>query len=370
MKILHIINSLASGGAERLISTLLPRFASRGNDVYLYALDGRDDVYSKQLSAKGIKVTIARDDGSNIYSPMRFLELRDFMSRDTFDVVHSHLGPSFHWTTLSFITQKARYIGAKLITTEHAVHNRRMKMPILRNFERWLYKKQHRIICVSEEVASSMQMWLSIPATRLPVIPNGIDLHEFGAAVSPDADVTAWARGRTVVSMTARFIPEKRHETALRALRQLPERFAGVFIGDGPLRPSMERLAADLGLTERCYFTGTKDTVPELLAASDYYMQPSETEGFGLGCLEAMASNIPVVASAAGGLRDLVQDAGLLFPPGDHAACAQAILGLDEDKKLKDKVLAAQAHKVTKYSIENCVDKYLKLYENSLVIQE
>jgi glycosyltransferase involved in cell wall biosynthesis len=244
-----------------------------------------------------------------------------------------------------------------------------MKMPILRNFEQWLYNKQDQIICVSEEVAASIKTWLGILPQKLPIVPNGIDLSEFNADVSPDLDVITWASGRIVVAMTARFIPEKGHQTALRALAQLPDRFAAVFIGDGPLRTSMEQFAANLGLTSRCYFTGTKGNVPELLAASDYYMQTSETEGFGLGCLEAMASGLPVVASATGGLRDLVNEAGLLFTPGDHTECAQALLSLDEDKILKDKILAAQALKVAGYSIEKCADKYIKMYNESMAIK-
>lgn len=362
MKVLHVINSLASGGAERLVSALLPRFAARGDDISLYVIDGRNDVYSRELAAKGVKVTIAHNDGSNIYSPARFFELRGFMSNESFDVVHSHLGPSFHWSALAFLTLKARYAESKLITTEHAVHNRRMKMPLLRSFERWLYSQHHMILCVSEGVAASLMDWLSIPSRRLLVVPNGIDLRKFSAAVNPDAGVLSWARGRTVISMTARFIAEKDHETAIRALKRLPDRFVAVFIGDGPSRPSMEALAGDLGLVERCYFAGTKDNVPELLAASDYYMQTSKTEGFGLGCLEAMASGLPVVASATGGLRDLVQGSGLLFPPGDYGACAKALLDLDEDKKLKDRILAAQARKAADYSIENCVAEYLRIY--------
>ena len=164
-------------------------------------------------SPKGVKVTIAHNDGSNIYSPARFFELRGFMSNESFDVVHSHLGPSFHWSALAFLTLKARYAESKLITTEHAVHNRRMKMPLLRSFERWLYSQHHMILCVSE--GGRFLDGLAFHSfRRLLVVPNGI-VWKFSTAVNPDAGVLSWARGRTVISMTARFIAEKDHKTAI-----------------------------------------------------------------------------------------------------------------------------------------------------------
>lgn len=355
MKVLHVINSLAPGGAERLVADLLPRFLASGVESAVYVLDGRNDAFGDGLRAAGVQVEHAHEDGRSIYSPRRIPELRRFLRKEKPDIVHSHLGPSFHWCVL------ASGLGIRLVTTEHAVHNRRMAVPLLRSFERWCYRRHDRIACVSVEVARALRDWLGIPESRLPVIFNGVDPDAFASAL-PDAAIKAWARGRTLIAMTARFVPAKDHDTAIRALALLPERFAMMFIGDGPERPRLESLAESRGLSGRCRFAGSRTDVPDLLAASDLYLQTSVSEGFGIACLEAMAAGLPVLASAAGGLRALVDGAGLLFPPGDAEACASAILRLSQDHDLRARTKAAQALRVERHSIDATAAAYLAMY--------
>ena len=362
MKVLHVINSLAPGGAERLAADLLPRLIDTGIDVKLYVLDGRNDVFSEKLQSRGISVTFAHKGGSSIYSPRRLFELRRYVAEEEPDILHSHLGPSFHWCTLAVSAIGSNRQWPKLITTEHAVHNRRMRILFLRGFERYCYNRHDRIVCVSVEVAEALNEWLGISTERFPVILNGIELDNFGADNVPDAQLLSWAKGRKVIAMTARFIPAKDHGTAMAALKLLPEDFAAVFIGDGPDRKTAEKNALTLGIAERCLFTGTRNDVQNLLAASDFYMQTSITEGFGLGCLEAMASGLPVVASSVGGLKSLVEGAGLLFPSGDFKACAAALLELADNSEIRVKVLAAQAARALRYSIDTSASEYRELY--------
>ncbi len=327
MKVLHVINSLALGGAERLVADLLPRLAEGGLETELYVLDGLGDAFSDRLRSRGVKVTFAHKGRANIYSPLRLAELRRFVAASKPDILHSHLGPSFHWCALAVPAAGSGCLSPWLVTTEHAVHNRRMRMPLLRGFERFCYGRYDRIVCVSAEVADAVQGWLGLPPDRLLVILNGIEPGDFGPGVQPDPNLLSWAAGRRIVAMTARFIPAKDHATALKALSLLPADYVAVFIGDGPGKPAAQKLAGDLGLSERCFFAGARDDVQVLLAASDLYMQTSATEGFGIACLEAMASGLPVAASTVGGLRTLVEGAGLLFPPRDAEACAAAFAG-------------------------------------------
>jgi len=235
-------------------------------------------------------------------------------------------------------------------------------MPLLRGFERFCYGRYDKIACVSAEVADAIQGWLRLPPGRLFVILNGIEPGYFGPGVKPDPHLLSWAAGRKIIAMTARFIPAKDHGTALRALRLLPADYAAVFIGDGPEKAAMQRFADELGLAERCLFVGARDDVQALLAASDLYMQTSVTEGFGIACLEAMASGLPVAASAVGGLKTLVEGAGLLFPPRDAEACAAALRRLAEDVGAREKVLAAQATRVFQHSMKVSAEAYIGVY--------
>ena len=362
MKVVHVINSLALGGAERFVGDLLPRLVESGIDAELYVLDGRGDAFSNRLQSRGVKVVFAHREGANIYSPLRLAELCRFIAVSKPDILHSHLGPSFHWCALAVPAAGPGSSRPRLVATEHAVHNRRMRMPLLRGFERLCYRRYDRIVCVSAEVADSIQGWLGLPHGRFPVILNGIEPKKFGAKVEPDRALLAWAAGRRIVAMTARFIPAKDHGTALRALRLLPDDYAAVFIGDGPEKTAALKLAGDLGLAARCLFAGARADVQALLAASDLYMQTSITEGFGIACLEAMASGLPVAASAVGGLRTLVEGAGLLFPPRDAEACAAALRRLAEDAGTREKVLAAQALRVAQHSMEVSAGAYAALY--------
>lgn len=360
MRVLHVINSLAPGGAERLVATLLPRLREEGVDAGLYALDGRGDVFSEKLAARGVPVVFARREGADVYSPARITDLRRCFEGLKPDIVHAHLGPSFHWCALAAASLGRR--APRLAATEHSVHNRRMRAPLLRGFERWCYRRYDRVACVSEEVAQALRAWLKLPADMLPVVFNGVEAQDFAAGAAPDAALLAWAAGRKVVAMTARFVPAKDHATALAAVALLPADYAAVFIGDGPERGAALAQAQKLGIAGRCSFLGARDDVPALLAACDLYMQTSLSEGFGIACLEAMAAGLPVAASAVGGLRPLVEGAGLLFPPGDARACAAALQTLSEDSAAREKTLAAQALRVRRHSMQAAARAYFRLY--------
>ncbi len=364
MKVLHVINSLAPGGAERLVADLAPRMASAGVEVGVYVLDGRGDVFGEGLRAAGVTVTHARDDGASIYSPGRLLELRRFLAAERPDIAHSHLGPSFHWTALALASSRGAGCPAG-VTTEHAVHNRRMRMPLVKHFERWCYRRHARIACVSGEVARAMTGWLGLPVERLPVILNGVDTASFARA-APDPELLAWKGARTLVAMTARCVPAKDHDTALAAIAFLPDDFVAVFAGDGPERPRLEALAASAGISARCRFLGSRTDVPAILAAADLYLQSSRSEGFGIACLEAMAAGLPVVSSAAGGLRTLVEGAGFLFDAGDAQACAAALRRVAEDAGLRADLKAAGAARAVEYSVDAAAGAYLDLYRRIL----
>jgi len=355
MKVLHVINSLAAGGAERLVSDLLPRLRTAGIDTELLVLDARGDAFSEALVQAGVPVRFARPRGANPYSPARMSDIGRAARELEPDLVHAHLAPAFHWCALGLH-------GIPLVATEHATKNRRMGNPLLRRFERSCYWRYAGIACVSKDTAQALVEWTGLPTERFPVIPNGIPIERFTHNGRPAADVSAWLAGRKGIAMTARLIPAKGHEVAIRALASLPEDLCMVFIGDGPERPKLEELSRKLGVGPRCLFLGSRADVPEILEACDLYLQASYAEGFGIAALEAMAAGLPVVASEAPGLGDLVRGAGTLFPAGDAGACAAAIGNLISNGVEMEKRRDLGRDRAREYSIEGCAERYATLY--------
>jgi len=139
--------------------------------------------------------------------------------------------------------------------------------------------------------------------------------------------------GAFVVSFAGRLVPDKGADVLLSALARLPENDFCIIIGDGPCRESCEQKASDLGLGKRAVFCGFRSDVREIFACSDAVAIPSYTESLANVTLEAMAEGKPVVAANVGGMPEAVEHGvtGLLTPPGDVAAFAEALAMLAAD---------------------------------------
>ena len=192
-------------------------------------------------------------------------------------------------------------------------------------------------IAVSRDIAAELVDRFGWPAERVEVVHNAVDLARFentGAAVLRDG--LTGGTDRRVVLTAARLDEQKGHPELLRAAAELPEALF-VLVGEGPRRAALQSLAAELGIADRVLFLGHRTDIPELLAACDVFALPSLYEGSSLAVLEAMAAGRPVVSSAIGGTDELLSDgeSGLLVPPGDSRALAEALRRLLGDGELR-----------------------------------
>jgi glycosyltransferase involved in cell wall biosynthesis len=280
------------------------------------------------------------------------------------DLVHSHLGPSFHWCSLASISCR----DPVYVTTEHAVTNRRMAIPLLRGFERWCYRRNAALVCVSDSVAGSLAAWLGPDHPRIEVIPNGVETGHFDRILYPDPVLAQWKGERKLIVMTGRLVPEKDHATAIRALAALPPGFLIAFVGEGPLRPELEKASSKAGIGDRCRFLGTRVDLPAILATADIYLQSSRIEGFGIACLEAMSAGVPVVASEVGGLADLVRGAGALFPNGNARECARLIMELADNPALAAELSARGRERAATLSMSTVASRYSEMYQRAMKV--
>jgi glycosyltransferase involved in cell wall biosynthesis len=185
-------------------------------------------------------------------------------------------------------------------------------------------------VAVSARLAREVEDLIGCPAGSIETIHNGV----------PDVQVTPLPRLRSepTIGFVGRLAEEKGVDLLLHALRDLPGT-AAVLVGDGPDRGALERLAAELGLADRVVFTGWSDEVRRLLPTFDVLAQPSRREGFGISIVEAMLAEVPVVATDAGGMAEVVADGVTGFTvASENAAALGAALGTllaDRDRRVQ-----------------------------------
>jgi glycosyltransferase involved in cell wall biosynthesis len=205
------------------------------------------------------------------------------------------------------------------------------------------------------------------PGKPVTVIPYGVDLEQFRPQPrQPDSDV--------IVGSVGRLSPEKGLKYLLQALAHIgadQPRVRLILAGDGPERQRLERLAARLRLDDRVEFLGDlpHEQVPQVLARLDIFAMPSTYEGFGVAAIEAAAMEVPVVASNVYGIPDVVDDGvtGLLVPPKDVSALAQALRSLITDEERRRQMgRAARAFVAERYSWEKNTAEMESLYREML----
>lgn len=201
----------------------------------------------------------------------------------------------------------------------------------------WKYRRPDAYVALSEAIAAQLR---AVGARRVVVIPGAI---EPVAAVSPAAD------GPTVLAVGA-LVAHKGHDVLAEAARRLPGVDIGV-AGEGPLRPPGLRLL------------GQREDIPALLAAARVFVMPSRSEGQGLAALEALSAGVPVVASAVGGLVEVVGEHGILVEPGDPVALAD---GLARALRGEHPDLAAGRAWAARSTPEAAAQAHLDLYRRIL----
>lgn len=231
--------------------------------------------------------------------------------------------------------------------------------------QRLIAARVGRYLPVSHYVARRLRQTLGLPARKIRVIHNGVDIAQFDRSTHDAARTDLFEKeGRPVVLTAARLDEQKGHRFLLEAATQVPEA-QFVLAGDGPLRASLEAQARSLGLEGRVRFLGYRTDIRDLLKCCDVFVLPSLYEGLPLSILEAMSTVKPVIATQIGGIDDAVipGETGLLVPPGDPVALALAIRSVLADQPWARRLAFAGRARVEQcFSAEKMVQQVTNVY--------
>lgn len=349
MRILHVITSLRTGGAEKLMVDLLPRMKAMGLDVALCVFDGVRTPFYAELESQGVQVIPL---GHSVYSPFHIGKLVKWMRK--YDIVHAHNTACQYYVAVASL-----FATCKIITTEHNTSNRRRNV-WWRMLDRWMYGRYEKVVCISELTKKNLIQHIGASfEEKCVIIYNGIDLKTYSGLLS--SHIT----NKKKVLMVSAFRAQKDQKTLIKAMKELPSDYVLELAGGGEERliDECKQLVRELQLDGRVEFMGVRSDIPSLLAESDVVVLSSHYEGLSLSSLEGMASGKPFVASDVEGLHDVVGGYGVLFPHKDVTALAHEIQHLCEDAAYAEDIVARCQKRVKMFDIEVMVQKYLQLYK-------
>ena len=348
MRILHVITSLRTGGAEKLMVDLLPRLRDMGNEVELLLFDGTRTPFYEELENSGIKIH-SLSVGGNVYNPLNIFKLRKYLKK--YDIVHTH-----NTACQLFVAICSVLCSVVYYTTEHTTSNRRRDWRWYKPIDKWMYTRYNKIICISDQALRSLEDFHG-KNDKNTVIYNGINLDKYLKPIKNKTNNKEF-----IITMIAGFRYQKDQDTLIRALSLLPENYKLWLIGDGERRQELENIVTFLSLEKRVIFWGIRNDIPDLLEQTDIVVLSSHFEGLSLAAIEGMASGRPFIASDVNGLREIVNGYGILFPHGDENTLASEIKSLCENHERYRQVATACQAKAKQYDINNMAEKYNNLY--------
>lgn len=316
VRVCHVSLTLCTGGLERLLVEFARFHETSQFDSEFLALG---EVGQPAHEISQLDRPVHRIDSRAFGKVGLIRELTRFFRAGRYDVVHTHNAFPFLYATIA-----ARLAGVPIVIQSR--HGRRFG-------ETWKERIHFsvggqfcdRVVAVSDDTADLCRQRGSFDSRKVMRIWNGVDLTRFNhRRVNHD---------RPVAITVARLSPEKDIATMLRATAIVVKHqplFRLVIVGDGPERANLQRLAERLGIDDSVEFLGERNDVPELLSQAAFFVCSSLTEGVSLTLLEAMATELPVVATSVGGNPEVVIDGetGLLVPPSDPELLAESMFSL------------------------------------------
>jgi glycosyltransferase involved in cell wall biosynthesis len=355
--VLHVDTERGWRGGERQALWLAREMDRRAYGSILAVRKG--EPLSARAAEAGLTVVDCSPFGE--IDPRAAWRLRGVIRDHRIDVVHAHTAHAVAVAAL-----------AMLRTNVPLVISRRVDFPLRANAgTRWKYGRASAVIAISQAVARVLAT-SGIAADRIVVVPDGVDVGRVVTRATAEtlASLGISASGRLVVQV-AQLVGHKDPLNFVRAMARVVELVPGtqgLLVGDGPLRSDVEREVHRLGLESSVRLAGYRNDADSLLAAADVACLSSREEGMGSVLLDALAFGVPVAATRAGGIPEVIVDeeCGLLADIEDPRALGGAIGRLIRDDALRTRVRANAKRRANEFSVERMTDRTIAVYEGVL----
>lgn len=365
MRVLQLISSTGSYGAEAVVCSLARRLPEFGMDVsvgHIRYIGGRHtfrfEDYAPDINVLPVEHRY-RLDGALIAN------LRSAILHVAPDVIHCHgYKPDIYGGRL------ARLLKIPIISTCHLWTRSTAALRIYAKLDAMVLRQFSSVVAVSTQIYEELSA-SGIADSNLLYIPNGVATQKYSASTPslrylfpPDAIVF----GMACRQVHAKGVDVMLHAMAL--LSGMERKIYALIVGDGPNLQAYKRMADGLGITSRVIFAGRQENMPGAFASMDAFALPSRDEGLPIALLEAMASSLPVIATGAGSVPEVFsgREIGYLIPKENPAALAEAMLKLALEPRLRT-IFGSHAHNAVEENYSECrmVRSYAELYGRTVL---
>ncbi len=362
------------GGSGAVATELGLELARRGHEIHFisYASPFRLRGYAERVTFHEVTQTeYPLFEHSSPYALALAVKQHEVAVRENLDLMHVHYAiphAATAWLAKQMLKEQR---DLKIVTTLHGTDITLVGQdPSYFSLTKFSIERSDRVTAVSAFLREQTYRAFGCAGCDVVVIPNFVTTAEYHPPTAGTCRGALAPADHKVLVHISNFRPVKRVRDVVRV-------FAGVrgalpatlvLVGDGPDRDAAEQEADQLQLRRDIRFLGKVDNVADILRGSDLFLLPSETESFGLAALEAMACGVPVLASAVGGLPEVVVDGetGLLSPPGDVNAMIANGVRILGDAALHARFRDAAARRALEFTADRIVPRYERLYEEVL----
>ena len=357
MKIMQIMPEFGLAGAETMCENLTNELIKFGEDVVVVSLYDYHSAITDRLEKNNVRIIyLNKKPGLDLSIIIKLIKI---LKKEKPDVLHTHRYVMQYVIPAAILTRIKRRV--------HTVHNiaKMENTGIARKLNYFFYKFAHVTpVALSGIVQKTVIEEYHLNPTKVPVVLNGINLSK--CRIKEEYSIK---KNFTILHI-GRFSEQKNHVGLISAYKTIHEKYPNTIlelVGDGEKKSECEKLVQGLGLKSSVRFCGHQNNVFDLLQQADLFVLPSNYEGIPMTLIEAMGTGLPIVATAVGGIPDMLEDGkDALIVQNKKDELIKAISKMIDEKKLREKLGHNAVQRAKDFSSDVMAKQYLNLYKNGL----